>query len=177
VIASKHQTAEAYEGYPAYKAYLLAHGAKNQAHSGYTLWSHLSGVYDILQRAKQPEYVCTAGLFHSVYGTRSFKPVTIEKTKRAEVAELIGQQAEALAFAFCELPRPKLFEVALRSKQIPKDISAFAHSGNEAQTRFYQDLLALECANLIEQRQIHEFPSLARHAQSLRILDAEGFCI
>lgn len=160
-----------------YKAYLLAHSADKQAHSGHTLWSHLSGVHDILQRAKQPEYVCTAGLFHSVYGTKSFKPVTIEKAKRKEVAELIGQEAEALAFAFCELPRPKLFELHLRCKQPapPTEINAFAQNGNEMQ--FYQDLLALECANLIEQRSIHEFPSLAQHAQSLGILDAEGFCI
>jgi hypothetical protein len=160
-----------------YKEYLLAHSADKQAHSGHTLWSHLSGVHDILHRAKQPEYVCIAGLFHSVYGTKSFKPVTIEKTKRAQVAELIGQEAEALAFAFCELPRPKLFEAALRSKQTPSEINAFAQSGNEAQTQFYQDLLALECANLLEQRVLQEFPSLARHAQSLRMLDSEGFCI
>jgi hypothetical protein len=74
-------------------------------------------VHGILQRAKQPEHVCTAGLFHSVYGTKSFKPVTIEKTKRNEVVELIGKEAEALAFAFCELPRPRLFEASLRSRQ------------------------------------------------------------
>jgi hypothetical protein len=160
-----------------YKAYLLAHSADKQAHSGLTLWSHLSGVHDILQRAKQPGYVCTAGLFHSVYGTRSFKPVTIDKSRRAEVAELIGQEAEVLAYAFCELPRPKLFETALHSKREPPEINAFAQSGNTAQTQFYQDLLALECANLLEQRVLHEFPSLARHAQSLRMLDSEGFCI
>jgi hypothetical protein len=160
-----------------YQDYLLAHSADKQAHSGLTLWSHLSGVHDILQRAKQPEYVCIAGLFHSVYGTKSFKPVTIEKSRRAEVAGLIGIEAEALAFAFCELPRPKLFEAALRSKQTPKEINAFAQIGNEPQTQFYQDLLALECANLLEQRVLQEFPSLARHAQSLRMLDSEGFCI
>jgi hypothetical protein len=163
--------------FEAYKAYLLANGANCQAHSGHTLLSHLSGVHDILQRGKQPEHVCTAGLFHSVYGTKSFKPVTIEKTKRNEVVELIGKEAEALAFAFCELPRPKLFEAALRSKQIPPEINTFSQSGNEAQTQFYQDLLALECANLLEQRVLQEFPSLARHAQSLRMLDSEGFCI
>jgi hypothetical protein len=134
-------------------------------------------VHGILQRAKQPEHVCTAGLFHSVYGTKSFKPVTIEKTKRNEVVELIGKEAEALAFAFCELPRPRLFEASLRSRQVapPEEIKTYAIDGDIEQ--FYQDLLALECANLAEQRQIHEFTSLARYAQSLGILDAEGFCI
>jgi hypothetical protein len=160
-----------------YKAYLLALGADRQAHSGLTLWSHLSGVQAILQRVGQPEYVCTAGLFHSVYGTRSFKPVAVEKAKRSEVAQLIGQGAEELAFAFCELPRPNLFEAQLRSKHVtpPAEISAYVI--NEKAQQFYQDMLALECANLIEQRSIHEFPSLAQYAQSLGMLDAEGFCI
>ncbi len=160
-----------------YKAYLLAHSADKHAHSGLTLWSHLSGVHRILAAAKQPQYVCTAGFFHSVYGTKSFKPVTIEKTKRSEVAQLIGSQAEALAFAFCELPRPKLLEAQLRNKHAspPAEISAFVVKDQAQQ--FYLDLLALECANLIEQRSIHEFPNLARHAQSLGMLDAEGFCI
>jgi hypothetical protein len=172
VIASKYQD------------YLLSHSADKQAHSGDTLWSHLRGVHRILQVAQQPEYVCTAGLFHSVYGTKSFKPVTIEKSRRAEVAALIGNEAEALAFAFCELPRPKLLEWALATKQFPEQIKPYValtntRALNEAEIikTFYQDLLALECANLLEQRFLHEFPSLARYAQSLRMLDAEGFCI
>jgi hypothetical protein len=167
-----------------YKAYLLAHSADKQAHSGHTLWNHLSGVHRILQGAQQPEYVCIAGLFHSVYGTQSFKPVTIEKSRRAEVAELIGSEAEALAFAFCELPRPKLLEWALATTQFPEQIKPYAIAANanaadqaEIIKIFYQDLLAMECANLLEQRVLHEFPSLARHAQSLRMLDSEGFCI
>jgi hypothetical protein len=167
-----------------YKAYLLAHSSDKQAHSELTLWSHLCGVHRILQTARQPEYVCTAGLFHSVYGTKSFKPVTIEKSRRVEVAALIGSRAEALAFAFCELPRPKLLEWVLATKQFPEQIKPYAIAANANATDqaeivkiFYQDLLALECANLIEQRVLHEFPSLARHAQSLRMLDSEGFCI
>jgi hypothetical protein len=158
-----------------HKAYLLAHGADKQAHSGHTLWSHLCGVHRILQAAQQPEYVRTAGLFHSVYGTKSFKPITIDKNHRAEVAELIGKQVEALAFAFCELPRPKLFEAALRGNHTPPDISFYVDGRDPIQ--FYQDLLAIECANLSEQQVLHEFPSLAKHAQSLGILDAEGFCV
>ncbi|NJM43010.1 MAG: hypothetical protein HC858_01605 [Brachymonas sp.] len=160
-----------------FKDFLLSHGADERAHSGLTLWSHLSGVHRILEAAKLPEYVCIAGLFHSVYGTRSFQPVTIEKTKRNEVAALIGNRAEAIAFAFCELPRPNLFEFALRNARAPTPTEIDRYSNGELSDRFYQDLLAIECANLGEQRQIHEFPSLARHAQKLGILDAEGFCI
>jgi hypothetical protein len=159
----------------AYKAYLLAHGAQDRAHSGGNLWQHLRGVHDILQRAGQSQPVCKAGLFHSVYGTQSFKAITVPKDQRAQVQALIGQKAEALAFAFCELPRPRLLEAALRAQHIPAEINAYATNSNNAQ--FYQDLLAIECANLLEQRIVHQFPSLAQHAQSLGMLDEEGFLI
>ena len=39
------------------------------------------------------------------------------------------------------------------------------------------DLLALECANLAEQRTLHAFPKLAQHAQAIGILDHEGFLV
>jgi hypothetical protein len=164
----------------AYKAYLLAHGAQDRAHSGGNLWQHLRGVHDILQRAGQSQPVCKAGLFHSVYGTQSFKAITVPKDQRAQVQALIGQRAELLAFAFCELPRPKLLEWALQTHQMPEQITAYAATAQTQITnphQFLQDLLALECANLLEQRILHPFPALARHAQVLGMLDEEGFPI
>jgi hypothetical protein len=141
--------------------------------------------FAILQRTDQPEHLCTAGLFHSVYGTKAFRPVTFDKGRRAEVAQLIGTNAEALVFAFCELPRPRLFEAGLQRQQIPEQIAAYVpthtHEGAPATThriqQFYAELLALECANLIEQRTLHPFPHLARYAQEIGMLDAQGFCL
>jgi hypothetical protein len=160
-----------------YQTYLLAQGAGTSAHSGRTLWAHLAGVHRILQVGKFADYVCAAGLFHSVYGTQAFKTVTIEKTRRAEVQQLIGEKAESLVMAFCELPRPKLFEATLQqgTQPIPDWMAQLDTTYDKPQ--FLADLLALECANLAEQRTLHAFPKLAQHAQAVGILDREGFLV
>ena len=79
-----------------FKDYLIAQGAAKTAHSGYTLWGHLSGVHRILDACGSEDHVCNAGLFHSVYGTQAFKTVTTDGSRRAEIQDLIGQHAEGL---------------------------------------------------------------------------------
>jgi hypothetical protein len=162
---------------PDHQAYLLAQGAGTSAHSGRTLWVHLAGVHRILQVGKFADYVCIAGLFHSVYGTQAYKTVTVEKTRRAEVQQLIGDKAESLVVAFCELPRPKLFETTLQqgTQPLPDWLAQLDTAYDRPQ--FLADLLALECANLAEQRTLHAFPRLAQHAQAVGILDREGFLV
>lgn len=157
-----------------FEAYLLAHGAASTAHSGATLWSHLSGVQRILQAAGCAEYLCTAGLFHSVYGTKSFKTATVGVNQRGNVQALIGGQAEALVWAFSRLPRPALFETTLKTKDFGW-LAAITPS--DTQQQFWQDLAQLECANLLEQRCLHQFPRLAQYAQQVRMLDREGFSV
>jgi hypothetical protein len=162
---------------PEHKAYLLAHGADKTAHSGHTLWNHLNGVHDILRNSKFPDYLCVAGLFHSVYGTQVFKKVTVDRSHRTEVKALIGEKSESLVMAFCELLRPKLFESALqqRIQLLPDWMEQLDTAYDKKQ--FFADLLALECANLAEQRTLHAFPKLAQHAQAIGILDHEGFLV
>ena len=163
--------------HPDHQASLLAKGAGISAHSGRTLWTHLTGVHRILQVGKFADYVCAAGLFHSVYGTQAFKTVTVDKTRRAEVQQLIGEKSESLVMAFCELPRPKLFETTLQqgTQLLPDWMAQLDTTYDKPQ--FLADLLALECANLAEQRTLHAFPRLAQHAQALGILDREGFLV
>ena len=166
-----------------HKAFLLAHSADDTAHSGATLWGHLHGVHRILHAIGAPAYLCAAGLFHSVYGTQSFKRVTVDKSRRSEVQALIGDKAESLVFTFCELPRPRLFEAALAHTPthgasrggLPTWIAALDTPYDKPQ--FFADLLSLECANLLEQRALHTFPNLSRHAQTLAMVDAEGFSV
>lgn len=160
-----------------HKEYLLAHGASTTAHSGSALWDHLAGVHRILVACSSADYVCTAGLFHSVYGTQSFKTVTIDSSRRAEVQALIGPSSESLVWAFCTLPRPRLLEISLKQQtfdwleklDIAKDLDNLKQFG--------QDLIRLECANLLEQKKLYEFPYLAREAQVMRMLDREGFSV
>lgn len=157
-----------------FKHYLIQQGAGRTSHSGHTLWDHLVGVHRILEACKSADYVCVAGLFHSVYGTQAFKKVTIDSSRRAEVQDLIGTNAESLVWAFCNLPRPKLFEMSLKQQTYGwLDGLAITHNKNH----FFDDLVRLECANLLEQKSLYKFKFLVQKAQEIRMLDREGFSV
>jgi Domain of unknown function (DUF6817) len=106
-------------------------------HSGREFYEHLRGVYDILAERGNPEYVCLAGLFHSIYGTNSFKTGAMPRTPegRLWVAKQIGDEAEALVFIFCTVDRPR----------------AFVNNTGKWNARTLRDLLEIEFANLTEQ--------------------------
>lgn len=70
-----------------------------EPHSGDTLYAHLLGTYQLLRAWNAPEYVCVAGLFHSIYGTATYtRPVY---PSRGCVIDTIGQRAEYLVYLFC----------------------------------------------------------------------------
>ena len=131
-------------------------------------------MHRILRDSQSAEHVCTAGLFHSVYGTSSFSTVTIERGRREEVRELIGGWAEDLTWTFCNLSRPRLFEVSLAQQKFDW-LEALSIRRNKQ--HFWQDLARMECANLLEQKTLYQFPLLLRHAQDIGMLDEEGFSV
>jgi len=96
-------------------------------HSGRSFYRHLKGVHDLLRDWGNPEPVCIAGLFHSVYGTNSYKRKAISTRYRGELQKLIGHEAENLVYSFCTQDR-----------------------------RYFNDarLHEIEAANLIEQKKI-----------------------
>ena len=84
-------------------------GADRVPHSGRYLIDHLVGVHDILVGWKLEQYVCDAGLFHSIYGTMTFQHKTTED--REKIKELIGSKAERLVYEFSMLERPRTFHI------------------------------------------------------------------
>ena len=92
------------------RQYLLALGADELIHSGRHFLTHLEGTYLILRRWGLSESVCYAGLFHSIYGTDSFKRNPLPLEKRDELKALIGAEAEQLAYLFGSVRRITLFE-------------------------------------------------------------------
>jgi hypothetical protein len=103
-------------------------------HLDKTLFDHLWGTYSILKQQGKPEYLCLAGLFHSVYETEYFKfgnPYT-----RKEVEELIGTQAEHLVYEFCNI--------------VPRTTKLIERQGNWPD-QTYADLLDIEFVNAVEQ--------------------------
>lgn len=105
-------------------------------HCDKTLFDHLNGVYNILKNdLNQPEYVCLAGLFHSIYDTEYFK--ISSSYNRNNVKKLIGSDAEYLVYEFCRV-----------EDRVNKLI--FRRENWNDQT--YINLLQIEVANMLEQR-------------------------
>jgi hypothetical protein len=65
--------------------------------------SHLGATRRLLMTWGARSALCDAGLFHSVYGTEYFEPDRI--ADRAEVTELIGREAERIAWLWCSIRR------------------------------------------------------------------------
>lgn len=156
--------------------WLKGQGAHREQHSGSNLLAHLEKTYAILKGAGQSDEVCLAGLFHSVYGTSSFKTVTVPESKRAEVQGMIGPGAEQIAWLFCKLDRPRAFQLHLTTNPA----SLPAHGGGElklaenALAESLPHLLSIEAANLLEQRVIWRNQWLMPHAKAAGIISQAG---
>jgi len=78
----------------------------HNSHVGRTLGEHLVNTYDDLIRMGADEEVALAGGLHSIYGTNSFKKVTLSPEHRPVIAGLFGERAEQLAWDFSRINRP-----------------------------------------------------------------------
>ena len=110
--------------------FLINLDANKTAHSGRSLFDHLKGVHDLLRDWDNEHHVCLAGLFHSIYGTTTFKHQSLND--RGEVIELIGVKAENCWCIILHRQDRPLFE-SIEDK------------------RLRRDLLEIEAANLLEQ--------------------------
>ena len=79
----------------------LASITQDLPHSQSTFFDHCLNTFYILKSYELPEEVTLAGLFHSIYGTDSFK--TPFDIGRDEIKKYIGNKAEEIAFVFCSL--------------------------------------------------------------------------
>lgn len=122
----------------------------NVRHSGRPFYAHLKGTYDLLGTKGLPEYVCLAGLFHSIYGTRHFKHQALSFNQRGLVAHLIGIEAELLAYIFCVTDRPRAFveQVGQKYPCVRDHNTGGLIPISKDELR---DLLEIEAANLAEQ--------------------------
>lgn len=85
------------------RSYLDGIGLADVQHTHVDLLSHLAGTYRELARLNLPEHVALAGLFHSVYGTEGFPRQSVPLARRDEVRDLIGSEAEQLAYRYCAM--------------------------------------------------------------------------
>lgn len=70
---------------------------------------HLRGTFELLEAGGNPAELCTAGLFHSIYGTQSYRDRSASPRDRERIRRVIGERAEALAYLFCVTDRSEFF--------------------------------------------------------------------
>ncbi len=103
--------------------FLKSIGSDKIEHSGATLLEHLIGTSEKLKEMGAPQYLQDAGLFHSVYGTVYFRPDDGLVEDRQGVKDLIGDQAEEIAYWFCILDKPRTENIwNIKSDKLRQDL-------------------------------------------------------
>ncbi|MYB56985.1 MAG: hypothetical protein F4X51_11385 [Gemmatimonadetes bacterium] len=127
---------------------LLDLNTDENPHSGGDLLDHLRGTHDFLQAWGNDQAVCLGGLFHSIYGTQSYKTESASLEDRQRIREVIGERAERLAFLFSVSIRSGFFE------GIGKEGTTVWNRVHEEHIPITQadlrDLIEMEVANYLE---------------------------
>jgi hypothetical protein len=93
--------------------------------------------------------VCLAGLFHSIYGTKTFQTAVLKTDSRERLRALIGEYAEDLVYVFGMSDRRHLL---LENKSAP--YCWIDHRTGEAAgitDDTFRHLIEIEVANFVEQ--------------------------
>jgi len=137
---------------PSYEDFLCsACNADTTRHSGRTLLEHLKGTHDLLKSWELEPNICTAGLFHSIYGTNMFRHQSWPLADRRTIQMLIGEHAERLVHTFCTIDRPRALFAAPAMLRSP----------------ILQQLREIEAANLLEQGSLSSWLNRLQHDPKL----------
>ena len=120
-------------------------------HSQSTLVSHLKGTHKILRNWSCPDYVCLAGLCHSIYGTESFLKYPVNLENRKYVQDLIGLEAEQLVYLFGVHKKNSLWENIDRSENFVL-VDRLSEAIFKITESDLANLITLTLANWLEQR-------------------------
>lgn len=129
--------------------FLRARGADRLVHSNRCLLDHLIGTRRLLLDWGARPRLCSAGLFHSVYGTEHFETPCVPISQRSEVRGLIGNEAEHLAWLFCVMRRATFDENLTREDdfRVQHRMDGTWHSLSQQE---FSDLANLSAANALE---------------------------
>lgn len=123
--------------------------ADTSAHSGRTLMEHLIGTQDLLEAWGNPPGICAAGLFHSIYGTQYYRVRSADPADRTRISDVIGIEAEVLAYLFCTSDRALFFGQAGAGE--PTVFDREAEATVPVTKEQLTALLEIEVANCVEQ--------------------------
>jgi hypothetical protein len=143
------------------EAALEGFGASRAAHGGgRNLYEHLLGTRDLLKAWGASQEIQNAGLFHSIYSTEVYKTQLLPYSQRAVLRDLIGVQAERLAYLFSVIARRELLRVAAAASTLKyghftletvSSVDSTEHTV-EVTADELTALLVLHIANRVEQK-------------------------
>ena len=124
--------------------------AEQMPHTEVGLFDHLLGTRRLLVEWEARPALCDAGLFHSIYSTEHYELMAMPLSRRDEVRQLIGDEAELLVWLFCMMRRETLFDQNLRKD---RDFSVQHRLTGEwiplTEVQFH-DLITMTFANCLE---------------------------
>lgn len=136
-------------------------GAVNYGHQLGTLHDHLVRTFSILETRGCERSVCFAGGLHSIYGTNVYRQCVLTSSDHATIVNEFGPRVEALARLFSELDRPRTLESPLDLKPDSAVVELNSGCTLDLERKTFDDLRAIECANLIDQNGLGQYPSLS----------------
>ncbi|MFE7095594.1 DUF6817 domain-containing protein [Streptomyces erythrochromogenes] len=129
-------------------AWLRELGAQDVAHPGGTLLLHLERVRGLLASWGARPALQQAGLCHAFYGTDGFPTALLPLARRAELARVIGAEAEALVYLYAACDRAASYPTLDRAQGAYRDrFTGRVHSLSERSRR---DLAELSAANELD---------------------------
>jgi hypothetical protein len=139
-------------------SFLRDRGAEQFPHAHQrALYEHLLGTREILGRWSQPASLQLAGLLHSIYSTDKYHRQLMEFSRRTEVRELAGRDAERLAFLFCVTSRKDFWNQLAQSAVVSeaglriKRHFGGQEMGEDVSREDVRSLIVLHMANAADQ--------------------------
>jgi hypothetical protein len=141
--------------YQRLRGYLIELGLQEVGHyfaAGPTLLAHSLGVYHFMRAHGCSEELCRAGMFHQIYGVEGPAAVfQLSLDCRDEVATLIGERAERLAYLNCAMDRASFDRALERGTPPYRFTDRFAGNEVGVGAAEFDDLCRVQLYDWLEQ--------------------------
>lgn len=129
-------------------AWLRELGAEDLAHPGGTLLAHLERVQELLGSWGARPALRRAGLCHAFYGTDGFGTALLPLARRAELAAVIGEEAEGIVYLYAACDRAASYPTLAREEAAFRD--RFTGRVHSPAVELRRDLVELSAANELD---------------------------
>jgi hypothetical protein len=130
-------------------SHLIALGAAGVSHVSGTLAAHLRRTGALLRSWGGRDALCLAGLYHAVYGTAGFQDKLLDVSRRQSIAEVIGPEAEAIAYLYGACDRAR-YHPRIGTAAQSRFADRFTGAEHTLSTAALRDFCELTVANEVE---------------------------